>query len=251
MVLHWVPDSSRNLHRQGSWGSAEPFLCFGLSISFNQAFFQSFLHSQYLSHSHSLHPLSSRIRQRCLPLAVMLMHFQSGCPLSSRALHVHQADQRPACKSAQIAARRKLLETSFEGDCEQTCQKCRGKKWAPAHLLYANENKKAEHYKGLYMSQSLLDVLMQRWDTLATFSKFHLKFSKYHENCSAVIFPNSVPTISKLFQSEILEIAEIEKEEKKNLYLPPPSFFPVRHFKSSPLVRGIHFHLGVLPSLTF
>lgn len=43
-------------------------------------------------------------RSRCLshsqppptqPLAVMLMHSQSACPLSRRALHVHQAVQRP------------------------------------------------------------------------------------------------------------------------------------------------------------
>lgn len=222
MVLCWVPDSPRNLHTQGSWGSAEPFLCFGQSISFNHTFFQSFLHSQYLSHSHSLHPLSSHIRQPCLPLALMLRHFQSGCPLSSRGLHVHQANQRPACKSAQIAAWHKLLETSFEGDREHTYQKCRGKKWVPAHLLYANENKKAEHYKGLYVSQSLLDVLMQRWDTLATFSQFHLKFSDYPEIWSHVIFPKSVPPISKLFQGEILEIADIEKEKKKRSIFPHP-----------------------------
>lgn len=102
----------------------------------------------------------------------------------------------------------------------------------PAHLLYANENKKVEHYKGLYVSQSLLDVLMQRWDTLATFSKFHLKFSDYPKIWSAVIFPKSAPPISKLFQGEILEIAEIEKEKKKKRSISPtPIIHPCKAFQ--------------------
>lgn len=60
---------------------------------------QSFPPSQYLSRGLPLpSPPSAYIRPSSLPLALMLMHSQSGCPLSRRALHVHQAVQRPACK---------------------------------------------------------------------------------------------------------------------------------------------------------
>lgn len=152
MVLHWVPDSPQNPHRQGSWGSAQPFLCFGQSVPFHHTLLQSFLHSQYLSHSHSLHPLSSRIRRPCLPLALMLMHSQSGCPLSSRALHVHQARPK-ACM--QISSNCSAVQTPWNllwGRPWVNVSEMQGKKWAPAHLFYANENKKAKHYKGLSVS---------------------------------------------------------------------------------------------------
>lgn len=105
--------------------------------------------------------LSPCIRPSSFPLALMLMHSQSGCPLSRRALHVHQAVQRPACKWAQIAVHCKLLEISLEGECEcYTCEK-RRKKWAPAWQFYANENNGDKHYKRLTQSQCLFDVLMQ------------------------------------------------------------------------------------------
>lgn len=94
---------SMNPDRQGSQGSAVSLLwALGSQFSFHHALthFQSFLHSQYLSHDLSLYPLSLPpcIRPSSFPLPLMLMHSQSGCPLSRRALHVHQAVQRPACK---------------------------------------------------------------------------------------------------------------------------------------------------------
>lgn len=130
-------------------------LCAAISLLWTVSSFpllQSFLHSQYLSHSHSLHPLSSRIRRPCLPLALMLMHSQSGCPLSSRALHVHQARPK-ACM--QIRSNCSAVQTPWNllwGRPWVIVSEMQGKKWTPAHLFYANENKKAKHYKGLSVS---------------------------------------------------------------------------------------------------
>lgn len=182
----------------------------------------------------------------------MLMHFQSGCPLSSRALHVHQADQRPACKSAQIAARRKVLETSFEGDCEQTCQKCRGKKWKCQPICFMlMKTRKQSITKGytchnpflmfcngeIHLQHSLNSIL----NSLIT--------PRFKELSSSQSLCRQSSNFSRVKSWKLLKLKR--KRKKKNLYPPPPSFFPVRHFKSSPLVRGIHFHLGVLPSLIF
>lgn len=88
----------------------------GSQFSFHHplAHVQPFLHSLYLSPTLPP-PLPPYIRPSSFPLAPMLMHFQSGCPLSGRALHVHQAVQSPACKWAQIASHCKLLEISLEG----------------------------------------------------------------------------------------------------------------------------------------
>lgn len=74
----------------------------GLPIFFPLlAFSQSFLAlAVYLTVTGSLNPPTSMSTPPPLyspthPLAVMLMHSQSACPLRRRALHVHQAVQRP------------------------------------------------------------------------------------------------------------------------------------------------------------
>lgn len=151
MVLYCVSDNPQNPHRHGSWGSVEMFLCFGQSVSFRHTLFQSHLHSQYLSHSHSLRPLPSCIRLPCLPLGSDV----NALPirLSIKQPCTRRSSGRPqACM--QISSNCSAAQTPWNllwvggGDREWTCRKCR-EKWAPAHLFYANENKKAKNYKGL------------------------------------------------------------------------------------------------------
>lgn len=100
---------SMNPERRGERGSALQF-----ALGFRQSiFFPSHTHTLsviltltvFISQSFPLPPptpllsLSLYIRPSSfIPLALMLMHSQSGCPLNGRALHVHQAVKRPACK---------------------------------------------------------------------------------------------------------------------------------------------------------
>lgn len=195
----------------------------------------------------------------------MLMHSQSGCPLSRRALHVHQAVQRPAWKLAQIAAHCKLLEISLEGEHEcKTCEKCR-KKRAPAWPFYANENNGDKHYKGLTQSRCLFDVLMQWWDTRATCScKFYPWFVTLRVLSYCQLKPLSCTV--KLLHSEITvktfaSFAKSETHNRSFAFFPSPPFWPqgISHHiffflnKESLLlypVRCVHSHLSSLPSLT-
>lgn len=154
------------------------------------------------------------------------MHSQSGCPLSRRALHVHQAVQRPACKWAQIAVRCKLLEISLEEEREcKTCVRNVGKKWMSACLFYANENNWDKHYKGLTQSGCLFDVLMQWWDTCETCS---CKFYPWILSLRVLSYcqPNSLSSTVKLLYSEITvkSFARIAKSETEttDLSLSPP-----------------------------
>lgn len=117
------PPSLQSVQYEGLGSQGCALQCFffllwalGSQFSFHHplAHVQPFLHSLYLSPTLPP-PLPPYIRPSSFPLAPMLMHFQSGCPLSGRALHVHQAVQSPACKWAQIASHCKLLEISLEG----------------------------------------------------------------------------------------------------------------------------------------
>lgn len=180
MVQYCIPGSppsfrqySMNPERQHSRGSELQSPCFGLSavnflsITHSHTFSHSCTHSIYLTVFPPVLPLSPYIRPSSIPLALMLMHSQSGCPLSWRALHVHQDVQRPACKWAPIAVRCKLLEISLEGERECKtcmCEKC-WKNGVPARPFYANETPGDKHYKGLTESGCLFDVLMQWSDT--------------------------------------------------------------------------------------
>lgn len=141
-------------------------LCSQISFQHALTHFWSLLHSQYLSHSLSHHPLSFSLwGHSSFPLTLTLMHFQSACPLSRGALHVHQAIQKPACKWVRTAVHCKLLEISLEGERECKMYEKYRKKWLPAWNFYANESNEDKHYKGLTQPLCLFDVLMQWRDT--------------------------------------------------------------------------------------
>lgn len=99
------PPSLQSVQYEGLGSQGCGLQCFFFpALSFRQSIFfpshsctRSVILALYLSLTLPP-PLPPYIRPSSFPLAPMLMHFQSGCPLSGRALHVHQAVQSPACK---------------------------------------------------------------------------------------------------------------------------------------------------------